>query len=473
MGAGRPIGWCAIALALAASGVAARAEGQPRRARASVTWVILEGAKRESSSVTIELLDPGNRRAGGLARLTLTGTREGLRVISSTARLPTLRVGAATFETTWGDHQLQLGSPAIVLQGWSVEARSVRGLSLQTGREDAKAAILLGRLDLGRTDPLRGWLPHLLVVQGTLKPWARLTLAPRAVARLGGGARSPGTDPTVGLGSRIDVRRDLSLLADASASRAAHGWAPVAVAGLLGHWSRGRIDASVARANPAARWLGTLPLAGRDRAMVAGQLTVAKGVRVDGSLSRTAPYAKPGSAVARAAGSFDVRVDRVVRTTLTLGGRRESWRGGASTVVTMDARPGGRLPVLRVERRSDEALGPANSRKTHVTRLLAEGGLGWAGRATLAYKAAWRLATPGGAAPAFRTEMGGRFPLHPRVTLMGDMHLELAPRRVQMVSLGSDVGLTDLTTLTLGFRHTAGIPRGARLEGRLTRVISF
>lgn len=445
------------------------------QARVTFTFLPLSGAHRRTPVFTFDLVDAISLGKVALPKLTVANTVAGPRVTSYGARLPVLKLGGLAFTPSYGDQRASLDLLAAPFSGLAVDPRQVRGLSLSATRGSHAVTLVVGRLE--EPGGIRLWsvVPQFLAVQSTLTAAARLTIAPRLVTAFG---RSRGAETGVGIGARAHLARPVTVIADLGSSRTPGGrWMPLLVAGALGQWTRGALEASVRRAGAEYQLLGGVPFAGQDRELISGRLVVVKGVAIDAQIGRSQPHAARRADAHTLARQLRLRVEGLGKTHFTLSREQVSDRSHAiDTLVVEWRRAGTPIPQVRFEQREDQELTSAERRTLVARNLQLQGAAGLKGRGALDYRLSINLDPRRSSGARMQSRLTGRVTVTPRLSLISEADLDVPSTRcLRSLRLVSDISLARHSTLQFVYQHAAGsaTPLSQRFEGRLTHLISF
>ena len=329
------------------------------------------------------------------------------------------------------------------LSGLKLNAQTVRGISLSTTHGANDFTVMLGQLS-GKKTGLIG-VPSVLAFTGTLHPSSRVAFAPRVVTHLGSSTRPGSADTSVGAGVRAALSSHVTLIGDIAGARTTRGhWAPSVVVGSVGKWSRGPVEASLRRADSAYTLMGRIPAAAQNQESLKGKLTVVRGFTLLGQLTTSRPRGPRPEDAGRMTQTLTFKIDRVGTLQLT---RKQGTRG---------------------------------SRRTDERQLQFEFKGSPGERVSLSGRTSVWLSELAPDRSRVRSRLKGRVAVGGRLELTAEAEYDLfgtraAAASIGQVRLGGDIALSDRTTLHLVYSrdpHTSA-PRSQRLEGRISRLVSF
>ena len=276
-------------------------------ARITVSFLRPGGSEPQAPLFSFEMLDTVSRGALTLPAITVVSTDSGTDVTNYTMALPVLSLAGLSVASQYGEQSL--GLLASSLSGLKLKSQKVSGFSVSTTRGANALTVMLGQLK-GKQTGLVG-VPSILAFSGTLKPSGRLTFAPRVVTHLGSQTRPGSAGTSVGTGVSAALSSHVTLIGDLAGVRTRRGrWAPFAVVGSVGKWSRGSVETSLRRTDSAYTLAGRIPAASQDQEMLTGQLRLAAGLDVTGELSTSRPHGRHQDDAGRVTREVTVTVDR-------------------------------------------------------------------------------------------------------------------------------------------------------------------
>ena len=403
------------------------------------------GSEPQAPLFGFEMLDTVSLGDLSLPAVKLVSTDSGTKVTNYTIALPVLSLAGLSVTPQYGEQSL--GLMASSLSGLKLKSQKVSGFSLSTNRGSNDFTLMLGRLS-GKKTRLVG-APSVLAFTGTLKPSARLTLAPRVVTPLGSQTRPGSAGTSVGTGVSAAVSSHVKLIGEIAGARSKRGrWAPFVIVGSVGKWSRGSVETSLRRADSAYALAGRIPSATQDQEMLKGQLRLIAGLSVTGELSTSRPHARQQDDAGRLTRSLTFKLARFGPGTFKITRKQ----------VTDRSRDR-HTDQLQLEWRQ-EHIGKSVVRLTQERQrdLLSDGG--------------------GRLVRQLQVELKGR--VGGRLALSGEAEYDLFGHRaatasIGKVRLGGDIALSDRTTLHLVYSRDpkAKTARSQRIEGRISRLVSF
>ena len=406
------------------------------------------GSQPQAPLVGFEMLDTVSLGDLSLPAVKVVSTDAGTNVSNYTMALPVLSLAGVSVTPQYGEQKL--GLMASSLSGLKLKPRKVSGLSLSTKRGSSAFTLMLGRLS-GKKTRLTGLVgaPSVLAFSGTLKPSARLTLAPRVVTPLGSQTRPGSAGTSVGTGVSAALSSHVKLIGELAGARTKRGsWAPFVVVGSVGKWSRGSVETSVRRANSAYALAGRIPSATQDQEMLKGQLRLVAGLSVTGELSTSRPHARQQDDAGRVTRSLTFKLARFGPGIFKITGKQ----------VTDRSRDR-HTDRLQLEWRQEHIVKSVVRLTQERQRdLLSDGG--------------------GRLVRQLQLDLTGR--VGGRLALSGKAEYDLFDNRaatasIGKVRLGGDIALSDRTTLHLVYSRDpkAKTARSQLFEGRISRLVSF
>ena len=442
---GRMWRWASVIVVFCHVTVLAPQQTFAQDVRVTFSFLRPGGSEPQAPRFGFEMLDTVSLGDLSLPAVKLVSTDSGTKVTNYTIALPVLSLAGLSVTPQYGEQSL--GLMASSLSGLKLKSRKVSGFSLSTKRGSNDFTLMLGRLS-GKKTRLVG-APSVLAFTGTLKPSARLTLAPRVVTPLGSQTRPGSAGTSVGTGVSAAVSSHVKLIGEIAGARSKRGrWAPFVVVGSVGKWSRGSVETSLRRADSAYALAGRIPSATQDQEMLKGQLRLIAGLSVTGELSTSRPHARQQDDAGRLTRSLTFKLARFGPGIFKITGKR----------VTDRSRDR-RTDQLQLEWRQ-EHIGKSVVRLTQKRQrdLLSDGG--------------------GRLVRQLQLELKGR--VSGRLALSGKAEYDLFDNRaatasIGKVRLGGDIALSDRTTLHLVYSRDpkAKTARFQRFEGRISRLVSF
>ena len=442
---GRMWRWASVIVVFCHVTVLAPQQTFAQDVRVTFSFLRPGGSEPQAPLFGFEMLDTVSLGDLSLPAVKLVSTDSGTKVTNYTIALPVLSLAGLSVAPQYGEQSL--GLMASSLSGLKLKSRKVSGFSLSTNRGSNDFTLMLGRLS-GKKTRLVG-APSVLAFTGTLKPSARLTLAPRVVTPLGSQTRPGSAGTSVGTGVSAAVSSHVKLIGEIAGARSKRGrWAPFVVVGSVGKWSRGSIETSLRRADSAYALAGRIPSATQDQEMLKGQLRVIAGLSVTGELSTSRPHARQQDDAGRLTRSLTFKLARFGPGIFKITGKQ----------VTDRSRDR-HTDQLQLEWRQKH-IGESVVRLTQERQrdLLSDGG--------------------GRLVRQLQLELKGR--VGGRLALSGEAEYDFFDNRaatasIGKVRLGGDIALSDRTTLHLVYSRDpkAKTARSQRIEGRISRLVSF
>jgi hypothetical protein len=440
----------------------------------TVNLLPLGGPGQDGPFLSFDITDPLARGGFSLPTATLTATNGGAHVSNYSMALPVLKLAGASFSPRYGDQRLEMDFPARALSGIRLDARHIRGLALSAKSDSHAVNVMLGQLRSSGTSLAA--VPRVMAVTSKLALGPKLSLTPRLVVPLGAQQTPGSASSNVGTGFLANVTSHLRFAADLSTARtASRRWAPLAVVGALGQWSRAAVEASLTRATAGYTLLGSVPFADRDRALLRGRAQVVRNVTLSASVTRARPRGGAGAKthelgleVSRfSAGVFALAHQLTAEPSRTTEQFVVSWKqSGASRTVRM----------------VEEHVRARSTRRADVQRRLhveigaiakPRWNLDWDSSVLVSSNQRRRASRVG-------SRVRSRLKVLDRVSMTGELQYGLfgAERTLfdlRSLKLGSDVKLSSRTTVQVGYTHTPGsaLPLYRRLHARLVRTLSF
>ena len=402
------------------------------------------GPRQKAPVATFEIGSPLTQGQVSVSSLTMKTSAAGAPLTGLAIALPLVQVGGHTFSPSYGDQTLEENITVGALSGIKVKRPRLRGLSFTSAHASSAFTLTLGQL-AGVTKGLpTPALPNVAALTGRLQPNDRVTVTPRFALPLGSSEASGGAQLHLGTGLQAQLGPSWQIVADLSAARTeSRRWAPLAVVGGLGKWSRGSLEASLIKATPGHSLLGPVPAGQRDRVFVKGALSLPSATELTLTLSSVGPAAgKRGgkrsfTLRARSPHFGTVKVAHDVKTNAN-GGRQKltmAWQPEAAT------------------------LGP---------------------RVRLKWAALTQLTGAKPGTSLFRSKLSARILVATGLRLTTEIDHGLFGSSPSLFDLGSlrvacEADLFAGTALQMGYTHKPGstLPLRQRVEGRLIRTVSF
>jgi hypothetical protein len=442
-----------------------------------------------ASPLTVELTNPAAQHSLALPSLTLTGDRSGIGLSGYNTLLPGLAVRGLSLVPRYGDQKFAFDFQPSSLAGMNLTPRSVRGLMVTAKGRRVSGTLLVGRLVSGRPPgPLVSAVPRVLAFSATVKPLPNIAFSPRLVTPL---SRQPPTaaDPAMGLGMRAELSPHISVIGDIGTTRTgrrpstnsgrrdpADGrrWAPSAIAGAFGRWSRMSFEASAFRAAQGVTLLGSMPFAASDRTLASTHLLLAKGLTVDGQFTASNPVGR--TAAGTTTRSATLRLDRLPYAFLVQL-NRSTVRAQRPPDLMIEWRDKGKSgTTIQLEQRSDGSGSAAgNTRRLQIEVPKLQNGRGL----VLSLRSSVFLSSPQPSQSRIATRIKGRLAAGPHLGLIGEADVDAlgsrSPRRLRSVTGGGEIALARGASMQLTYLYLPGdtLPRWKRMEIRFTRALSL
>ena len=407
-----------------------------------------------------------------LPALTLTNTKSGPEVTNLALALPELSIAGAAVSSRFGDQQLPTTFLSSPLSGASMHW-PMRGVSVSTAG-DTPWTFSLGQLDAGYGASGLVDSPSVMALAVSLAPHRRLSLAPRLLVPVGSG---DAWQTTIGTAVRADLLPHLSLVSDlGAADRTRDGWAPLASAGLVGHWRATEVETSVLRGSSAGAMDDAATVGSQDRELARARVQALPGLTIAGRASRSRP-ASGRHAPETKAGSIGVAYDRFTYGRLSAAQERQVSSTQALDTTRVEWRPpvmsGIAVRYVRAEDRRGTAARPSSLIEVDLPSV----GPRHPG-SRLRLRAALAASTRPDL-PALSSRISGRFDASEHVRLAAETELRVArageEQLLRSLRLTTDVGVVQDAVLQLRYAYSAGTPfsvsRG--LEARISRSIDL
>lgn len=443
-----------------------------------------------ASPLTVEVTNAVAQHSLALPSLTLTGDRSGIGLSGYNTVLPGFAVRGLSVAPRYGDQRFAFDFQPSPLAGMGLTARPVRGLMVTATGRRMSGTLLAGRLVSGRTVGLLGSaVPRVLVFSATVKPQPKIAFSPRVVTPL---SRQPqtGADPAIGLGMRAELSPHISVIGDVGATRtrlplSAHSgrgdvaeerrWAPSAIAGAVGRWSRVSFEASAFRADQGVTLLGPMPFAASDRTLASAHLLLVKGLTVDGQLSASHPIGR--TAAGTTTRSATARLDRLPYAFLTVQFNRSTTRTQRPRDLMIEWRDKGTSgTTIQLQQRSDGSRSAAgNTRRLQIEVPTLHNGR----RLVLSLRSSVFLSTPQPSQSRIASRIKGRLAAGPHLGLIGEADVDAlgsrSARRLRSVTSGGEIAFAHGTSMQLTYLYLPGdtLPRWKRIEIRFARALSL
>lgn len=444
--------------------------------RATINLLPFGGPGQQGPFFSFDITDPVAQGLFSVPTATLKTTEGGAQLTNLSIAMPALRLAGARFSPRYGDQRLELDVPARALSGFKLDPRPVRGLTLSTANDSRAVTLMVGRLPGGSTS-FTAAAPRVLALTSRVALGSKLAVTPRLVTPLGARDTAGSAAPSIGTGFAADVASHLKVVADIGATRtASRTWTPLSVVGGIGQWSRGSVEASLARTGAGFDMLGAAPLPTGDRALVHGRLIAARAVAVSGLFTTTRPERGTGGRTVEFAtevSRFALGVITLAHTTIT----EASQLTRRSVVSWQQSRLVQSLVRLIEERRSTGSRGRAAVDRRLQVELRASpaprAGLEWQSSASLAP----RLSQ---GASRLSSRLKGSVRVLETVAVTAELEHGLLGTAVPVfdlrsLQLGGDIAVSPGTTLQVGYTHTPGsrLPLYQRFSARVIRTVAF
>lgn len=455
---------------LALLGTASAALAQQANVSVRVTPL---GSRSVTPLFTVQIVDEPSRKGMGLPSMTLTNTTGGPEITNLSLDLPPVTFGQSAMTPRIGDQQLPATFLTSPLSGESVHWQ-MRGLSVSSSGS-SPWTFSIGQLDAGQDSwMLTSAAPTVMAMAVRLAPHSRIQVSPRVLVPVGAGK---GWQTVIGTAVRAEVMPHLSVVSDVGAAgdpRA--GWAPLASAGVVGHWDSTEIETSVVRsARSGARAASTV--SSEDREIVRGRYRPIEGLTLAAAVSRSRPASVPDGRETQLGSVgvvYDTRLygrlaathERRMTSMRTSDSTRVEWRHGLFGGLTV------RYVGTRDVRRSEGCCQSRTRLELELPSLtpLPDGRLRV--RAALS-------ATRSAPSTAVSSRMSGRFDLSEGLAITGETELDLVRPddgpALRTARLATEVEVLPDTGVQLGYAYRAGVPfsLAKNLEVRVSRTIDL
>jgi hypothetical protein len=423
--------------------------------------------------VTVDITNAGTHHA--VPSLSVSGSRSGIQLAGYNRPLPLFSVRGLSLAPRYGDHRLAFDFQPSALTGMALSPRSVRGLTIGASGKRGVGTVLIGQLVSGPSRNGYGSaVPRVLAFSAAMRPQRGVVISPRLVMPLARRAAPDAADPTIGVGMRAELSRKISVIGDVGNTRTwNHIWAPSAVAGTVGHWSRVSFEATASHGGTGAALLGSVPYAALTRTVASARVVVMKGISVDGLVGASNPAGRPSDRTVQRAGA--VRVERFPYGNLLLQFDRSRMHGRTPHSFTVEWRhQRGRRIVVQLHQRSDGSR--ASSGKIRQLQIEVPSVPGISPRLSLDLRSSVLLSDPRPGASRTATSIRSRVAAGAHLAFTGEANLQIlgtTPRPVSRVVTGAEIPLGRAMALTIGYVCVATdrAPRWKRLEANFTRSL--
>ena len=244
------------------------------------------GSLSTSPLFTVNVIDAPSRRGVTLPSLTVTDTASGPQLANLALALPVMTINRTAVTSRFGDQRLPQTFLVSPLSGGSVRA-PMRGVSFSTAGA-TPWTVSIGQLDTAsNTGVPTSSGPSVVALAVNLTPYRRLSVAPRLLVPV---RSSDGWHTSIGTAIRADVMPRVAFVSDVGAADGANGgWAPLASAGLLGHWAGTEVETNVLRAAPSLGAQDTATVGSVDRELARARMRPVSGLTLSGLVSRSRP----------------------------------------------------------------------------------------------------------------------------------------------------------------------------------------
>lgn len=444
--------------------------------RATINLLPFGRPGQQGPFFSFDITDPVSQGLFSVPTATLKTTEGGAQLTNLSVAMPALRLAGARFSPRYGDQRLELDVPARALSGFKLDPRPVRGLTLSAANDSRAVTLMVGRLPGGSTS-FTAAAPRVLAFTSRVALGSKLAVTPRLVTPLGARDTTGSAPPNIGTGFAADVVPHVRMLADVAATRTgARRWAPLSVLGGIGQWSRGSVEASLARTGAGFDMLGAAPLAAGERALVHGRLVALRDVAVSGLFTTTRPERGTGARTAEFAAEvsrFALGVVTLAHTTMTEASQvtRRFVLGWQQSRLVQS------LVRLIEERGSNGSRGRTAVDRRLQVELRANPaprvGLEWHASASLAP----RLSQ---GASRLSSRLTGSVRVLETVAVTAQLEHGLLGTTVPVfdlrsLQLGGDIVVSPRTTLQVGYSYTPGsrLPLHRRFSARVIRTVAF
>ncbi len=463
-----------VGVAVLVSFLGTPAIGLAQQANVSVR-VAPFGVRTSVPLFSVDIVEPATKTGLTLPSLTVVNTSDGPQLTNLAFALPELTIGHTAVISRLGDQKLPRTFLSSPLSGASVQW-PMRGVSLATAGA-TPWTLSVGRLDAGyNASMLSAPPPSVVALAVALAPTKKVSVAPRVLVPMGAG---DSWNSSIGTAVRAEVFPHVSVVSDVGAADGpGSSWAPLASAGVIGHWGATEVETSVLRGAPAS---GTDPgtVGSVDRELARVRVQALPGLTVAGGTSRSRP-ADSSDAADTTLGSIGLvyKMESYGQVTATQERQLSTDRALDTTRLEW------RHPTVRgVAVRYTERRGlPPSTSITAPPPTLVEVDLPSVTPqqfgSRLRLQAALRAA-PGSAQPPLTSRLSGRLALVERVALAGETELELAPKDgaqlLRAMRLTTEVGVLHATTLQLRYTYRSDVALSLpqAFEARISRTIQL
>ncbi|HEY6363000.1 MAG TPA: hypothetical protein VIX63_17965 [Vicinamibacterales bacterium] len=434
------------------------------------------GSLSTSPLFVVDVIEAPSRRGVTLPSLTVTDTASGPQLANLALALPVMTINRTSVTSRFGDQQLPQTFLVSPLSGDSVHA-PMRGVSFSTAGA-TPWTVSIGQLDTASyTGVPTSSGPSVVALAVNLAPYRRLSVAPRLLVPVRSKDR---WHTSIGTAIRADVMPRVAFVSDVGAADGANGgWAPLASAGLLGHWAGTEVETSVLRGAPSFGAQDMATVGSVDRELARARMRPLSGLTLSGLVS----WSRPASAARTAdttLGSVGVVYDRLPYGQLAATREHELTSSRAWDTTRLEWRHQA-LRGLTIRYTDRRDANSASSATDHASRLLevdvpsltpqhVGGRLNL--RAALA-------ANPYADGALVSSRVSGRVAVADDVALVGETELELARsdggQRLRALRLTTDVAVMRGTAVQVLCTYRAGMPFSiARaFEARISRTIEL
>ncbi len=433
------------------------------------------GSLSTSPLFAVNIVDAPTARGVTFPSLTLTDTASGPQLTNLALVLPVMTIKQTAVTSRLGDQQLPQTFLSSPLSGGSVHA-PMRGVSFSTAGA-TPWTLSIGQLDAASYMGVPTLsAPSLMALAVRLAPHKRVSVAPRLLVpvRARGGWRT-----SIGTTVRADVMPHVALISDVGVADGQNaGWAPLASAGLLGHWNGTEIETSVLRGAPSLVAEDAAIIGSLDRELAQAKIRPMSGLTVSGVVSRSRPSSAAHAAnttLGSVGAAYDLPFGQVAATREHQLTASESWD---TTRIEWRPQAWRNITVRYTDRRDanpDSSGTDQDSRLVEVDiAALTPRHLG--GRLNLQASLA---ADPYADGAPVSSRVSGRIAVFDNVALRGESEMEVArPDGGQLwraLRLTTDLAIRRDTALHLLYTYRPEIPfsMGRAFEARISRTITF
>jgi hypothetical protein len=471
--------WCACARSVLAA-LALQFLFVPSTALAQQARVSVRVAPFGAASVTplfkVDIVESKSRTGIALPSMTLTNSPTGPQISNLALALPELTIGGTTVASRFGDQSLPqtfLNSP---LSGTAVQ-QPIRGASFST-RGATPWTLSVGRLDAGAdTEAWSSDSPGVVALALSLSPYERVSLAPRLLVPVGGGDAGQavmGTAIQAKLSPHVSLRSDVG-----AADTDGAAWAPLASAGVIGHWARTELETSVLRGAPSHAVEGVATVGSVDRELARGRVQPISGLAISGLASWSRP-ASVTDAADTTVGSVGIVYDRLPYGQLAATRQREFTASHAVDTTRLEwrRRAARGFTVRFTETRASHDDPSVDDLATTLVEVDLPSLTPHRPDSRLDLRATV-TAAPSAAIPNVSSKVSGRFHMFDAVALGGETELALArgdqEQIVRTLRLTTDVAVMRDTAVHFLYTYGAGTPFSftRAFEARVSRTINL